>query len=166
MGWAGALNNGAQQAGGFASPTQRYSHPWETTPSRAMRWGRAWFELWFETLLVELHKIWSGPSSRSGFWDSHGAVSVTLDCGVLRSSGKFRADWAVDDALQTCAQGLFAKPADGSEVPVLVLSPPSLLQNWARELRRWGPFQVEVIPPSSGQGRLRALQRADAGLAA
>eukprot|EP00747_Dinoflagellata_sp_TGD_P081130 gnl/TRDRNA2_/TRDRNA2_161177_c0_seq1.p1 gnl/TRDRNA2_/TRDRNA2_161177_c0~~gnl/TRDRNA2_/TRDRNA2_161177_c0_seq1.p1 ORF type:complete len:1039 (+),score=163.59 gnl/TRDRNA2_/TRDRNA2_161177_c0_seq1:40-3156(+) len=50
--------------------------------------------------------------------------------------------------------------------PVLILCPPSLIQNWIRELRRWGPFAVEALPPSSGApgGRLRALQRLDAGL--
>jgi len=51
--------------------------------------------------------------------------------------------------------------------PVLVLCPPSLVQNWARELRRWGPFAVEVLGggPNPASGRLRALQRVDAGLA-
>jgi len=50
--------------------------------------------------------------------------------------------------------------------PVLVLCPPTLVQNWARELRRWGPFAVEVLTASGGPsgGRLRSLQRLEAGL--
>jgi len=62
------------------------------------------------------------------------------------------------------AAALFVRPSDGTEVPVLVLCPPSLLQNWARELRRWGPFEVEVLPTAPGQGRVRTLQRAAAGM--
>lgn len=50
--------------------------------------------------------------------------------------------------------------------PVLILCPPTLITNWERELRRWGPFAVEVLNPSSvAQGRTRALQRLEAGLA-
>jgi len=61
--------------------------------------------------------------------------------------------------------GLYLRPA-GSEAlgPVLVLCPPSLTQNWARELRRWGPFALEVLP-AAADGRARALRRVEAGLA-
>lgn len=70
------------------------------------------------------------------------------------------------------ALGLYGKPWSSSSsreppAPVLVLCPPSLVQNWARELRRWGPFAVEVLAAGGGPAgnRLRALQRVDAGLA-
>eukprot|EP00927_Polykrikos_kofoidii_P047419 TRINITY_DN41550_c0_g1_i1.p1 TRINITY_DN41550_c0_g1~~TRINITY_DN41550_c0_g1_i1.p1 ORF type:complete len:1078 (+),score=163.53 TRINITY_DN41550_c0_g1_i1:101-3334(+) len=61
------------------------------------------------------------------------------------------------------------KAGDGSSsncdmaavTPVLILCPPSLVDNWARELRRWGPFGVEVLSPGN---RVRALQRLEAGL--
>lgn len=64
--------------------------------------------------------------------------------------------------------GLYCRPRNGSDGlgPVLVLCPPTLVQNWARELRRWGPFAVESLTPCSGAGqnRLRALRRLEAGL--
>ena len=48
--------------------------------------------------------------------------------------------------------------------PVLVLCPPSLMSNWQQELRRWGPFAVEVLSGGTGEMRQRVLQRVDAGL--
>ncbi|CAE8608213.1 unnamed protein product [Polarella glacialis] len=81
-------------------------------------------------------------------------------------------------ALYSKQTGVTASPAvaeaAGPPGPVLILCPPSLVQNWARELRRWGPFAVEVLAPSvAGAGssaagtssRLRALQRVEAGIA-
>eukprot|EP00435_Cladocopium_sp_Y103_P043750 s183_g12.t1 len=62
------------------------------------------------------------------------------------------------------AAGLFG----GSEVgTVLVVCPPTLVRNWARELTRWGPFAVEVLTPnpSTAANRQRVLQRVEAGLA-
>ena len=42
----------------------------------------------------------------------------------------------------------------GSEVgTVLVVCPPTLVRNWARELTRWGPFAVEA-PVAADQGLL------------
>ncbi|CAJ1456363.1 unnamed protein product, partial [Effrenium voratum] len=66
------------------------------------------------------------------------------------------------------AAALFARQADGLPAgPVLVLCPPTLVRNWARELSRWGPFSVEVLTPqnaSAPAGRQRVLQRVEAGL--
>lgn len=67
--------------------------------------------------------------------------------------------------------GLYGQPSTTSAAhppgPALVLCPPSLVQNWARELRRWGPFAVEILVAGGGSNgsRLRSLQRIDAGLA-
>ncbi|CAK9021763.1 unnamed protein product [Durusdinium trenchii] len=59
------------------------------------------------------------------------------------------------------AAGLFAA---GSDVgAVLVVCPPTLVRNWARELTRWGPFAVEVLTPH-GANRQRVFQRVEAGL--
>eukprot|EP00931_Biecheleriopsis_adriatica_P049344 TRINITY_DN28545_c0_g1_i1.p1 TRINITY_DN28545_c0_g1~~TRINITY_DN28545_c0_g1_i1.p1 ORF type:complete len:972 (-),score=208.89 TRINITY_DN28545_c0_g1_i1:61-2943(-) len=81
------------------------------------------------------------------------------------------------------AAGLYATPEarrsdapGGAPGPALILCPPSLVRNWERELRRWGPFAVEVLTPSGaaagggsggpgGDRRLRVLQRVEAGLA-
>lgn len=67
------------------------------------------------------------------------------------------------------AVGLFAAPkesgASGAISPALVLCPPTLVGNWARELRRWAPFEVEVLTPScSCESRQRLVQRVAAGL--
>mmetsp|Transcript_118007 Transcript_118007/g.216254 ORF Transcript_118007/g.216254 Transcript_118007/m.216254 type:complete len:1035 (+) Transcript_118007:158-3262(+) len=68
------------------------------------------------------------------------------------------------------AAGLYARARtagrENEPGPVLVLCPPSLVQNWARELRRWGPFAVETLAATGGPsgGRVRILQRMDAGL--
>ena len=43
----------------------------------------------------------------------------------------------------------------GSEVgTVLVVCPPTLVRNWARELTRWGPFAVEATVAVWGSGSL------------
>lgn len=67
------------------------------------------------------------------------------------------------------AAGMYGKPMSpdqrGSSLvgPVLVLCPPSLLDNWGRELRRWGPFGVEVLPVGGASAlRQRALRRVEA----
>merc|ERR1719382_2267812 len=67
------------------------------------------------------------------------------------------------------AAGLYGRRGrrEPAAAPVLVLCPPSLVQNWVRELNRWGPFVVEVMGPAgaNGGGRARTLQRLQAGMA-
>lgn len=64
-----------------------------------------------------------------------------------------------DEGLDTEREGRGPLPR-----PVLVLCPPSLMSNWQQELRRWGPFAVEVLSAGTGEMRQRVLQRVDAGL--
>eukprot|EP00928_Gymnodinium_smaydae_P023274 TRINITY_DN19272_c0_g1_i1.p1 TRINITY_DN19272_c0_g1~~TRINITY_DN19272_c0_g1_i1.p1 ORF type:complete len:846 (+),score=184.67 TRINITY_DN19272_c0_g1_i1:163-2538(+) len=135
----------------------------------APRWSEGSLELAGGAVLPERVAACLRPYQREGVRWLHERLFVECRGALLTDEMGLGKTVQVACAL---VAGLYCEeqpPRHGgpSCAPVLVLCPPSLLQNWARELRRWGPFAVEVLAPSGSTAgcRLRALQRVDAGLA-